>query len=171
MITHRSAAQWIEDLHLKPHPEGGHYREIYRSAGQIGQDFLPEGMEGNRNYATSIYYLLEAGDVSLFHRIKSDELWFFHSGAPLEIVVLNKDGTIDTHILGLDVEVGQQPQLTVPAGLWFGARLPPHFASYGLVSCVVSPGFDFEDFQLATPEDIEKWPAMRRCPDLCPPLH
>ncbi len=171
MISHRSAAQWIEDLQLIPHPEGGYYREVYRAAGQLGQDSLPQGMEGSRSYATAIYYLLEAGEVSRFHRIKSDELWFYHSGAPLELVSLTKSGSVESKFLGPDLEAGQQLQLRIPANLWFGARLPPHFSNYSLVSCVVTPGFDFADFQLAAPEDVEKWPAMRRCPELCPPLH
>ncbi len=170
-MSPRSAAAWIEDLGLLPHPEGGYYRETHRSPGEIGSESLPPTMQGSRSYVTAIYYLLEAGQVSRFHRICSDELWFFHSGDPLEIVMLNEDGALSQILLGPGGDFGQRLQAVVPAEAWFGARPLGGFAGYALVSCVVAPGFSFEDFQLASPEDLQKWPNLGQVPELCPPLH
>ncbi|OON66966.1 cupin domain-containing protein [Hymenobacter sp. CRA2] len=138
-----TAQEIIRHLHLTPHPEGGYYRETYRSAhttaDEVGQ---------TRNVSTAIYYLLENADKSHFHRIKSDELWFFHQGQPLEIVVLSGQQATSI-ILGSDFARGEVPQAVVPAGAWFGARVR-HGAGFALVSCTVAPGFDFADFELAS---------------------
>ncbi len=163
-----SAAECIETLRLLPHPEGGHYAETYRSSGHIEGDALPSGMSGQRSYATAIYFLLQSGEVSRFHRIKSDELWFFHGGSPLEISVIDESGRLKQLYLGPDHSLGQRLQHVVPAGSWFGAKLVPSFVTHTLVSCVVAPGFDFRDFELARTKDLESYPAMRKVPELCP---
>ncbi|GAB3835643.1 cupin domain-containing protein [Hymenobacter jeollabukensis] len=137
-----SAPDIIRDLQLAPHPEGGYYRETYRSA-----QALTNSAGQPRSVSTAIYYLLENADKSHLHRIKSDELWFFHQGQPLEIIVL-RDNQAQRIVLGLDVAAGEVPQAVVPAGAWFGARLR-HGAGFALVSCTVAPGFDFADFELA----------------------
>ncbi|RYU83261.1 cupin domain-containing protein [Hymenobacter persicinus] len=137
-----TAPDIIHHLRLLPHPEGGYYRETYRSAAGLR---TAEGQP--RSVSTAIYYLLENEDKSHFHRIKSDELWFFHQGQTLEIVVL--DGPEPTTILlGSDFSRGEVPQAVIPAHAWFAARLR-HPAGFALVSCTVAPGFDFADFELA----------------------
>jgi len=133
----------IRQLQLLPHPEGGYYRETYRSAGAL---LTPDGAQ--RNTCTAIYYLLEGIDKSHFHRIRSDELWFFHAGEPLEIFEI-VDGQLATVMLGMDVQAGQSPSLLIPANTWFAARVRAS-SGFSLVSCTVSPGFDFADFELAS---------------------
>jgi predicted cupin superfamily sugar epimerase len=132
----------VRHLHLTPHPEGGYYRETYRSAQTIAT-----GEAQTRNVSTAIYYLLENDDKSCFHRIKSDELWFFHKGEALEIVLL-VEGQPITIVLGNDIENGELLQAIVPANTWFAAQIKQR-AGYALVSCTVAPGFDFMDFELA----------------------
>ncbi|WP_141730786.1 cupin domain-containing protein [Oligoflexus tunisiensis] len=168
MAQARTAEEWIRCLNLTAHPEGGFYREIYRSSGQIAESSLPAGMKGERCYGTAIYFLLRAGQVSRWHRIKSDELWFYHAGCPLEVIVLLNDGVEKKLLLGLDVAAGQRPQVMVPAGCWFGSRIVGGQEDFSLVSCAVAPGFDFQDFQLATTQDTEKWPALWKHPELLP---
>jgi predicted cupin superfamily sugar epimerase len=136
----------IEKLQLLPHPEGGFYKETYRSAADISID-------GNvRQMCTSIYFMLEDDNKSHFHRIKSDELWFFHLGEPLEIVTLN-NGMVETILLGSAIEKGELLQAVIPAGIWFGSRIKSQ-KGFVLVSCTVAPGFDFADFELAKREDL-----------------
>lgn len=168
MAQARTAEEWIRCLNLTPHPEGGYYRESYRSSGLISESSLPTGMKGERCYGTAIYFLLRSGQVSRWHRIRSDELWFYHSGAPLEVIVLLNDGCEKKLLLGLDIAAGQHPQVMVPAGCWFGSRIAAGREDYSLVSCTVSPGFDFQDFQLATSQDTEKFPALWKHPELLP---
>lgn len=137
----RTARYWIDKLDLSAHPEGGWFKEVYRSKETIQKEALPERFTGNRNISTSIYYLLERGDFSAFHRIKSDELWHFYDGQDLEIIEINTSGELIKHRLGLETF----PQIMIPAGSWFAARPTGLFA---LVGCTVSPGFDFEDFEM-----------------------
>ena len=147
----KTAEYWIERLKLKHHPEGGFYRETYRSDGVISSSGLSQ-FGGSRNYCTAIYFLLRHQDKSVFHRIKSDEIWHFHDGDQLEIYVLDAAGLV-THRLGTDVDAGYQPQVIVPANHWFGAVSK---GSYVLASCTVSPGFDFSDFEIAQQEILLK---------------
>jgi uncharacterized protein len=107
----------IQKLQLQPHPEGGFYRETYRSNETV---VLPEGKI--RNVCTSIYYLLEDKNKSAFHRIQSDELWFFHQGQPLEIVFI-QDGQLNKIILGNNVEKGEVPYAKISAKTWFAAKI------------------------------------------------
>ncbi len=164
----KTAADWIHRLGLIPHPEGGFYRETYRSQGNISRESLPVGMDGDRSYGTAIYFLLGAGQVSRWHRIRSDELWFFHAGSPLEVITIRPDGSEQKLSLGLDLNAGQLPHVMVPAESWFGSRMTSGRFDFTLVSCTVSPGFDFRDFQLASTHDTEKWPALWRHPELLP---
>ena len=141
---------WIEKLKLLPHPEGGYYRETYR----CNQFINVEGFEGSRNVSTAIYFLLDSKNKSHFHRIKSDELWFFHEGNSLDILLLdNKE--LKTISLGKNPDQDEELQAAVPAGCWFGARLK-NGEGYALVSCTVAPGFDFRDFELANKEELKK---------------
>lgn len=137
-----NASFWIDKLKLLPHPEGGFYRETYRS-GEIINNVNGD----ERNVSTAIYFLLEGEDKSHFHRIRSDELWFFHQGQALEILVLNGSG-LSKILLGPDAENGEHFQARINAGDWFAARLKDG-RGYALVSCTVAPGFDFNDFELA----------------------
>ena len=131
---------YIDHLKMIKHPEGGYYSESYRHNNTCKDK---EGKE--RSLATSIYFLIEEKDASNFHRLKSDEIWYFHSGSPLTIVVITPEGLLETHQLGLDFEKHEKPQILVPGGSIFGSFVKDDFA---LVGCMVSPGFDFEDFEL-----------------------
>lgn len=142
----RSAEYWIDKLKLTIHPEGGHFREIYRSDEIILRDHLPERFTGNRNYSTSIYYLLSGNEHSKFHRIKSDELWHFHDGNCMLIYEIGESGNLKTNRLGLYAENGELPQCVIKSGNWFAARPEK---GYCLAGCTVSPGFDFNDFEIA----------------------
>jgi predicted cupin superfamily sugar epimerase len=156
----KSAEYWIDHLHLQPHPEGGFYKETHRSSETIPQNGLPTRFPGPRNFSTAIYFLLRSEDLSLFHRIKSDELWHWHAGATLSIFVLDKQG-IMVHHLGDNPEKGESLQLTIPANHWFGAKVNQE-NSYVLASCTVAPGFDFQDFELGTKNELmQHYPAHK----------
>lgn len=146
-MTRPSADELIAALDLRPHPEGGFFRETYRAPLTLTQNALPRAFAGDRAASTAIYFLLTAGSFSAFHTIASDELWFFLSGDPLEVVVLpERDADAATF-----TRLGPPHDLfaVVPAGRTFGARLAPG-GSFALVACVVAPGFDFADFALSS---------------------
>ncbi|AJP56979.1 hypothetical protein UC34_08195 [Pandoraea vervacti] len=156
-----SAAELVAALGLLPHPEGGHYRETYRASDTIAVQALPSGFSGARNVSTAILYLLEAGDFSAFHRIRSDEVWHFHLGGTLLIHEIDMSGKQITTRLGHDVASGEQLQHVVPAGHWFAAQPAPS-TRYALVGCTVAPGFAFEDFEMADPAALGvQWPMHR----------
>lgn len=138
--------QLINDLELTPHPEGGYFSETYRSEGTInGQGSShPQG----RNYSTAIYYLLRGGDISRFHRIRSDEVWHHYEGSPITIHIIHEDGLYEALYLGKDISGSEKPQHVVPAGSWFGATVDQS-DGYALCGCTVAPGFDFDDFEMA----------------------
>ena len=125
------ADRLIALLDLKPHPEGGHYRQTFKDGG---------GADG-RAHSTAIYFLLKAGEVSRWHRVDAAEVWHFYSGAPLELRVGK-----DTYVLGPNVDEAQAPQVVVPPHAWQSAR---SLGDYTLVGCTVAPGFEFEHFELA----------------------
>lgn len=151
----------IELLELQPHPEGGYFKETYRSNGIIPQDCLPEEFSGKRNHSTGIYYLLQSDDFSAFHKINQDEMWHFYSGDALELSMISEDGILSTIHIGSNIKEGQVFQFVVPKQYWFAARvLKPN--SYAFLGCTVSPGFDFKDFTLASRiELIKKFPQHR----------
>lgn len=138
-----NADDYMRTLRLIPHPEGGQFREIYRNPRKT----IFEGFNGARSLGTSIYFLLREGEESALHRIKSDEIWYFHDGGTLEIIELEKDGSERITHLGRNIQSGEVLQHVVPAGTWFGARLKEG-TEFCLVGCQVSPGFDFRDFEL-----------------------
>ncbi|MEN9942222.1 MAG: hypothetical protein RLZZ91_223 [Bacteroidota bacterium] len=138
-----NAKTYIDKLQMLPHPEGGFYKENFRSETSI--QF--EGFEGERSICTSIYFLLEKGQTSALHRIKSEEIWYFHDGHTLEIIELDSNGNEMITRLGKDILNGEVLQHVVPANTWFGARLTTD-STFCLVGCQVSPGFDFKDFEL-----------------------
>jgi predicted cupin superfamily sugar epimerase len=150
-----NAKEIIQKLQLKPHPEGGYYSETYRSA-----EFLFNNKGEKRNITTAIYFLLENKDKSHFHRIQSDELWFFHQGEPLEIVMIQNEQIIPI-ILGNNIEKGEIPQARIPSNIWFASKIKTGMG-YSLVSCTVSPGFDFLDFELAQRQELlQHYPHLK----------
>lgn len=156
---HPIVAQLVRQYQLLPHPEGGYYRETYRSPETIGVHALPQRFTGERHLSTAIYFLLEAGNFSAFHRIKSDECWHFYAGDPLHIHVLDEAGNYYLYRLGQGRE--EQFQLIVPAGCWFASETAPG-SLYALVGCTVSPGFDFADFELADAQALSgKFPDQQ----------
>lgn len=139
----------VQALSLLPHPEGGYYRETYRSAESIPEAGLPPRFQGERSFSTAIYFLLGSGEFSAFHRIQSDETWHYYKGSSaLAIHVILADGSYRLIRLGPRTEAGEVFQATVPAGAWFASE-PCDPAGFALVGCTVSPGFDFLDFEMA----------------------
>lgn len=138
------AKYWIEKLELQPHPEGGFYKEAYRSDSitLVGEE------KKKRNHGTAIYFLLLEDKFSAFHRIQSDEIWHFYAGSPIHIYFFDQKGELQTIHLGNNPENGEQLQAVVPANLWFASRMAQPQA-YALVGCTVAPGFDFQDFEMA----------------------
>jgi predicted cupin superfamily sugar epimerase len=141
-----SAQYWKQKLQLTSHVEGGSYKEIYRSSLVLPQGSLTLQHNGNRNAMTSIYFLLEHGEFSAFHRIASDELWHHYYGDDLSIYEIDTNSTLTRHLLGNSPAAS--PFVSIRAGSWFGSRAEnPN--SYTLCGCTVAPGFDFADFELA----------------------
>jgi uncharacterized protein len=143
----KKASYWIEKLQLEPHPEGGYFKETYRSNTHISHQCLPEKYSGDRNSATSIYFLLESTQVSSFHRLKSDELWFYQHGNAVQIYMLHDQDGLRTVTLGPNLDQQQELQVVIPAGTVFGAD-GIHHSGFSLMGCVVTPGFNFNDFEL-----------------------
>jgi predicted cupin superfamily sugar epimerase len=143
---HARAAELIARLALEPHPEGGYYREIFRSGNLIS----PADGRGPRAMLTTIYYLLPAGSFSRWHRVTSDEVWHLYEGGPLEVLELDSGcAALKRHRLATVDGDSQAPVCTIGAGLWQAAR---PLGDYVLVGCTVSPGFDFADFTMLADE-------------------
>lgn len=141
---------WARHLNLQRHPEGGWYAETYRHATRLGHQALGPAYPSQRSLATAILFLLLPGERSEWHRVLSDELWFHHRGGPLRLGLGGAAATPSptaTVVLGSDLELGHRPQALVPGGHWQTASALGDEAV--LVSCVVTPGFEFEDFSLA----------------------
>lgn len=143
-----TANDYILQLQLIPHPEGGYYKETYRSPLEISLD----GFTDKRSISTSIYFMLEKGQQSALHRIKSDEIWFYQDGDGIDIIEIDENNTEVMTRLGKNISQGEVLQHVVKAGRWFGSRLKPE-SSFCLVACQVSPGFDFRDFELLNSTD------------------
>lgn len=154
-------AYWIKNLSLEAHPEGGYFAEVFRSAIVFSSNGLPERYSSNRNLMTSIYFMLEQGNHSAFHRLQSDENWYFHDGAGIYIYCLTVGGELNTLKLGLDPGNGFYPHVTIPAKTWFAAELADE-GTFSLVSCAVSPGFEYQDFELAEKQKlVKKYPRHK----------
>ncbi|MGY3777630.1 cupin domain-containing protein [Isobaculum melis] len=139
----------IEQLGLKPHPEGGWYREIWHSDVVIPQTILGDSYQGNRYAASSIYFLLQEGEESAWHKVMSDEIWLSHSGSPVAITIApTKEQLAEgkTYLLGANIANGEMPQVLVKKGEWQMSK--PIGSEPALVSCIVSPAFTFDDFEL-----------------------
>lgn len=150
-----NAEYWIDKLELIKHPEGGYYRETYRSEQLISPPSLDSIYSGNRNSCTAIYYLLSGQDFSAFHRLRSDEIFHFYSGSPLLVYLINEQGDFFTKKLGTQGEERDNFQLVIPHGCWFASEVSVS-NSYSLIGCTVSPGFDFNDFELGTRDQLMK---------------
>jgi predicted cupin superfamily sugar epimerase len=143
-----TAAYWIENLQLTKHPEGGAFREVYRSSATMQTPGLFNKNVQERNVSTSIYFLLQDDEFSSFHRIASDELWHFYFGNTLIVYEIDSStGKLVEHQLGINFDEGEVFQTVVKAGNWFGAKVKD--GGYALCGCTVAPGFDFADFELA----------------------
>jgi hypothetical protein len=157
----KDAKYWIEKLRLAPHPEGGYYRQTYRSELFVAKTALPPAFSGSRAVTTAIYFLLEGDDFSAFHRLHSDETWHFYAGGTLIVSVIDERGEYSEILLGSDAEAGEVFQAVVKAGCWFGARVKDS-KSFALVGCTVSPGFAFDDFELGKREELVRlYPQYR----------
>jgi len=143
----------IDHLNLSRHPEGGWYREVYRSDEILPAGSLPERYNEPHSINTSIYFLLENGDFSAFHRIRSDETWHFYLGSPVIIYILSPDGKYREVILGNNLIDNQELQYTILRDSWFAAKVH-NAGSFALVGCTVSPGFEFSDFELAERQQL-----------------
>jgi len=148
----KDAGYWIDKLELKKHPEGGWYREFYRSPDEV------DTPAGSRSEGTSIYYLLEEEDFSAFHRILSDEIWHFYSGSSAVEILWIDGGELRTFHLGH--EDGEYFQIVVPKNHWFAARLV-NKKGFALVGCTVAPGFHFADFELADERLLLEFPKLK----------
>jgi uncharacterized protein len=133
-----SAGQIIRLLDLRPHPEGGHFRETFRD---------PEGAASGRAHSTAIYFLLRGGEISRWHRVDAAEVWHWYAGAPLLLAVADAAGRRELR-LGADLDAGERPQAVVPAHAWQQAQ---SLGDWTLVGCTVSPAFEFAGFEMAPP--------------------
>ncbi len=131
-----NSARLIKHLRLEPHPEGGWYRQTFSDQGEPGQ----------RAFSTAIYYLLEKGQISRWHKVDAAEIWHFYAGSPLELMVSADGKSSTTHVLGVDFGAAQLPQAAVPAGHWQSAK---SLGEWTLVGCTVAPGFEFRGFEMA----------------------
>ena len=138
---------WLNRLNLNPHPEGGYFKEIYRSSDLMK---VPD-IDDKRNISTAIYYLLTEGSFSAFHRIRSDECWHFYAGDSLSIHMIHPDGLFESKIIGNQKKNEEEPFAVVPKNTWFAAKSN---GAFSLVGCTVAPGFDFADFEMAEREKL-----------------
>ena len=133
----KSAEYYIKNLNMNPHIEGGYFKESFISNDEFRQD---------KKLWSSIYFLLRTGEVSNFHRLKSDELWYYHDGQALTIYMITPEGELIIKQLGKDIENGETPQVIVPKGCIFGSAMNNN--GYSLVGCMVSPAFEYDEFEL-----------------------
>ena len=155
---HPRARELIDTLRLAPHPEGGFYRETWRSPSQVSSRGEPD-----RSAVTTIYFLLAAGGFSAWHRVTCDEVWGWHEGAPLELLLAPEDCShVEKRLLGTAGE-GREPVTTVPAGWWQAAR---PLGDYALCGCTVAPGFSFEDFSFLRDASAARDTLLRVSPEL-----
>lgn len=148
LSTALPAREIIARLGLQPHPEGGHFRETFRD---------PEADAAGRSVGTAIYYLLEAGEVSEWHRVDAAEIWHYYAGAPMVITISPNGHDAMAQHLGPVLEAGQRPQIIVPKGHWQSAT---SLGAWTLVGCTVAPGFTFDGFEMAPPD----WRPVPRKP-------
>ncbi len=143
-------------LNLQPMPqEGGYYRETYRAPMTIAEKALPEEYQGFRNASTAIYFLITPEECSALHVLPTDEVFHFYLGDPVEMLRLGPGGRADVCVMGTDLAAGQRPQVVVQGDVWQGCRLKDG-GQFALLGCTVAPGFDFRDFHVASPIEVEE---------------
>ncbi len=153
---HSKAKKYIKQLQLNKHPEGGYYKEVYRSGEIILPSHLPKRYKTSRNFSTSIYFLLEGKQFSAFHLLQSDELWHFYDGCTVLLYIINRNGELSIKKLGKGKDC--ELQLTIEKQNWFAAEIEDK-KSFSLFGCTVSPGFEFDDFELGKRQElIKKFP-------------
>jgi uncharacterized protein len=169
MKDDRDAKYWIETLGLEPHPEGGYFRQTYKSDLKVTPwallSSLPPGtiptIGRPRAASTAIYFLLNGETFSAFHRLKSDEMWHFYTGSPLMVHVIDPTGKYSSILMGSDPEAGQVFQAVVPAGCWFASHVAD-WIGCALTGCTVAPGFEFEDFEIGKRDElVREFPKHR----------
>lgn len=138
---------YIKKLKLAPHPEGGYFREVYRSEEFVEKNCLPARYGGSRAFSTSIYFLLKKGQKSLLHKLKSDEIWHFYDGSSVKLYTIDSKGKILQGLLGRNIDAWESMQLAIKRGYWFCAEVLD-VNSFSLFGCTVAPGYDFSDFKL-----------------------
>ncbi|MBM6615401.1 cupin domain-containing protein [Desemzia sp. RIT804] len=149
-MTSHSEHYWIEQLGLEPHPEGGFFKQLYKS-----DQSSTTWDNRDRPYYTSIYFLLNQVSPSHFHRLKSDEIWYYHTGDALTVHMIHPNGTYEAVKLGLAADKGEVLQYVVPKGTIFGSSVESEKSdAFSLVSCMVSPGFEYHDFELFTQAEL-----------------
>ena len=160
-----NAAAVISALGLSPHPEGGWFLETYRCAETTAAEALPERYGGPRSFSTAIYYLLEQGDYSALHRVRTDELFHFYFGAPVEILTVSPKGVAEIAVIGADIAAGQRPQFLVPGGTIQALRPAVQGGAYSLLGTTVAPGFDYRDFALLSADAVfDQFPQLKTSP-------
>lgn len=155
-----NASYYIKQLKLQPHPEGGYYKRSYCCDRLIDATLVDSQLQGQRSLCTAIYFLLQRGNFSAFHKLASDEMWHFYDGDPLLIHIIDPQGNYSQQCVGRDISKGQQMQWVVPAYHWFASEVMQG-GDYTLVGCTVSLGFDFKDFQLADKHLITRYPQHK----------
>lgn len=148
-----SAQDIVSRLRLTPHPEGGFYREVFRSGVNVDHPGVPAGEDRQRSASTLIYFLIEHGDFSAFHRVRSDETWHLYAGGPVELHLISQHGEYERALLALEIGAGFLPQFTIPANSWQAARVGPS-VPWALCGCTVAPGFEFADFSIASRKEL-----------------
>mgnify|MGYP001954895346 CR=1 FL=1 len=149
-MNEKDAHYFISHLGLEPHPEGGFYKQNFASAVVINTE-----QDKQRKLFTSIYFLLRSEDISHLHRLQSDELWYYHGGSSLTVHIIDEQGEYKEVKLGLKLDEGEIPQVLVPKNSIFGSSVQEE-NTFSLVGCMVSPGFEFEDFELFTQDELIK---------------
>ena len=161
MFNQHDPQYYISKLGLEPHPEGGYFKRIYESGEMITDQELSVSFEGKRLLYTSIYFLLTSKDVSHFHRLQSDELWYYHGGSPLSVHIIDENGEYQERKLGLNLDKGEVPQVLVPKNSIFGSSVTDK-DTFSLVGCMVSPGFEYQDFEMFTQDELlAKYPQHK----------
>lgn len=153
-----NAQEIIKHYSMQPLPdEGGYYVETYRASETVSQKALHSRYTGDRNHCTSILYLITPTSFSKMHRVKSDEIFHFYIGDPVEMLQLYPDGTSKVVIMGNDIKAGHHQQVAVPNGVWQGTKLKKSGKDkFALLGCTVSPGFEFQDYETGNREDLIK---------------
>lgn len=158
---HPKAKLYIDKLQLVSHPEGGYFKEVYRSEEKLLKFQLPERYNSSRVFSTSIYFLLEGKQVSKFHRLKSDELWHFYDGSTLSLYMIDNSGSLTNTLIGRNIENGNTFQTNIKKGTWFGAELLDK-SLFALIGCSVTPGFEFFDFEMGNKQKLlEEFPQHK----------